>query len=250
MLIPKLMLVARRVKDWVEPLLYRTMAVDYGPILVEYRPIAHRGRPKYTANAILSAIRAKPPAFFHRAVRHLALFASNADEKSAADSETILGVCTGTENLSMLHIPEAWIPLIASLPLKHLYAEYEPLLRVLPPTHAFFSRLTHLELNSSSVDDEMACVALAALPQLTHLSFGHSEAVPIFPRLLQSCLLLRVLVCLHWAPSLGVHAELARDVRFVVMMCTYYIEDWYMGVEHGADYWSRAENLYCQAPGA
>ncbi|KAJ7368668.1 hypothetical protein DFH08DRAFT_831941 [Mycena albidolilacea] len=165
-LIPKLMLVVQRVKDWVEPLLYRTMAMDYIP--------QDRGRPNYSVDALLSAIRAKPPAFFPCAVRHLAFpfrVASSGETRSPA--EIILGVCTGIENLSMLDIPEALIPLVRSLPLKHLYAECGPLLSTLstlPPTHTFFSRLTHLEVDfgyddsDGEVDLDNTCVALIALP--------------------------------------------------------------------------------------
>jgi hypothetical protein len=236
-------LVGQRVKDWVEPLLYRTMAMDYIP--------RDRGRPNYSVDALLSAIRAKPPAFFPRAVRHLAFpfrVASSGETRSPA--EIILGVCTGIENLSMLDIPEALIPLVRSLPLKHLYAECGPLLstlRTLPPTHTFFSRLTHLEVNSDSddeVDLDNTCVALIALPQLTHLSFGHSGFIPIYSRLLVSCPSLRVLVYLGDPLSFEKRAEeLARDVRFVVMFCKYYLEDWYMGIQRGADYWCRAERF-------
>jgi len=249
--IPKLMLIAQRVKDWVEPLLYRTMAVDYG------RPVPGLGVPDYTLKAVLAAIHTKPPAFFPHAVRNLMLCAwydSTADELSAV--ETILRACTSVENLSVPQIPDALIPLVACLPLKHLYASCKLLLRALPPTDAFFSRLTHIELEDvfeDKDDVETACTTLTALPHLTHVSFTSPELIPICPRLLKSCMALRVLICfLHYALDYSdenhAHAPtLVKDVRFVVMGCGDLLEEWYAGVRHSADYWTHGADYWRRA---
>ncbi|KAJ7443899.1 hypothetical protein B0H11DRAFT_452304 [Mycena galericulata] len=60
--IPRLMLAAWRVKEWVEPLLYRTIVLKYGPRADHY--------PAFTVDILLTSIRSKP-AFFRDAVRNL-----------------------------------------------------------------------------------------------------------------------------------------------------------------------------------
>ncbi|KAJ7616528.1 hypothetical protein FB45DRAFT_1063956 [Roridomyces roridus] len=40
-----------------------------------------------------------------------------------------------------------------------------------------------------------------------------------------------------------VSEELARDPRFVWMMCAQFIQDWHMGALSGVDYWTRAEDF-------
>ncbi|KAJ6475924.1 hypothetical protein C8R47DRAFT_1141779 [Mycena vitilis] len=232
--IPNLILVAYRVKVWMEPLLYRTMAVEYEGPIAEFPP--------YPADNIISAIHKKPPSFFHGAVRHLSLF-----NNSTYHSEEILGACTGVENLWLSDLQDAWIPLIASLPLKHLYTSCYSLLHALPPTHQVFSRLTHLEIDDCVDDpDGGGGLVLAALPHLTHLSFSHSGLILICPRLLECSTTLRVLVYLNRYEPLHNETQavgLARDVRFVVMRLPNYIRDWCMGAQYGADYWTKAEEF-------
>ncbi|KAJ6564429.1 hypothetical protein B0H19DRAFT_78366 [Mycena capillaripes] len=231
--IPKLMLVAQRVKVWVEPLLYRTMTVDHGGTIM--------GLPDFTSQVVISAIHAKPSSFFPGAVRHLILFSPD-----TSNGEAILSVCTGVENLSISDVQNTWIPLLESYRLKHLYIScLLPILRALPPTHQFFARLTHIELGGCVEDPDATSAALVTLPRLTHLSFCHPNFVLMSQRLLESSMRLHVLVCLNPAVirvSYEEYAEgLAHDVRFVVMSCRYSTRDWLMGVHHGINYWTRAE---------
>ncbi|KAJ7691449.1 hypothetical protein B0H17DRAFT_1133756 [Mycena rosella] len=106
------------------------MAVEHGP------PISDS--PTYRADRHISAIRTKPPSFWHGGVRNLALFSAN-----IYDAAGILSVRTGVENPMLLYLKDVWIPLIA---LKHLYACCYLLFRVLSPSHQMFSRLAHLEI--------------------------------------------------------------------------------------------------------
>jgi hypothetical protein len=198
--------------------------------------------PTFLSKIVISAIRAKSPSFFPIAVRNLMLL-----HDDSYDAATILGVCTGVENLAISYGQEAWIPLIASLPLKHLYASCSSLLRTLRPTHPVFSRLTHLELEDSLADpDGSGGLVLASLPRLTHLSFSYSGLIPLCPKLLGSCRALRVLACLNQYALLLNEAyavSLMCDVRFVIMRIANYVKDWHIGAEGGADYWSRAEDF-------
>jgi hypothetical protein len=196
------------------------------------------GLPTCHADSLIAAIRAKPPSFFHGAVRHLML-------TSPGNLAEILPVCTSVESLWLLDLSEPLIQLVEFYPLKRLHTSCGPLLRLLPPTHRLFSRLTHLEIIRSPDDADVACAALIALPQLTHLSFQTFKLIPICQRLLQSAPHLCVLVCLNSnAPRWewrGYALQLGQDVRFVVTVREHFIEDWYMGTHGGSDYWSRAE---------
>ncbi|KAJ6462848.1 hypothetical protein C8R45DRAFT_1107921 [Mycena sanguinolenta] len=71
---------------------------------------------------IMSAvIRRKSPAFFrHDAVRYLLVFTKSSPQRPQ-ELQSILSVCTGVEDLWIDDVDNALIPLIQSLPLKHLY---------------------------------------------------------------------------------------------------------------------------------
>jgi hypothetical protein len=206
------------------------------------------GFPTYAPDILISAIRTKPPSFFHNAVRNLLFYISCDGEIMVI----ILPACTGLENLWLLHIDDACIPLIAAYTLKHLHtASYEALFRAFPPaTHQFFSRMTHLELMTGSRDMDATYAALSALPHLTHLAFTADNLIRICARLLQSdsspCL--RVLACRNkYAVSLvqSVAPQLVQDVRFVVVLMDRmrFIGDWHRGAQRGTDFWTHAESL-------
>ncbi|KAJ7087511.1 hypothetical protein C8R44DRAFT_991359 [Mycena epipterygia] len=230
--IPKLMLVAWRVKDWVEPLLYRTIAVNQTAQLIPMLPA-------FTENFLSSAVKLKPSSFFRQAVRHLFL-------PFIADDayQLVLSACTCLENLWVNDDLSDKIPLFAPLRLKQLYAIVSPLLRTLTPIHPFFSKITHLEVLDPPDDLENWIRPLSLIPQLTHLSFSDDEAyIPMCLELLEACKFLAVLVYLQYEPGPLDVADLSKDPRFVVMSCTYHVWDWQMGVYAGKDYWSRAESF-------
>ncbi|KAJ6574433.1 hypothetical protein B0H19DRAFT_1124474 [Mycena capillaripes] len=232
--IPRLILVAQRVKEWVEPLLYRTMALNWTSSIPNF--------PVFRVDNIVRAIRTKPLSFFHTGVRHLRITPDYTDEHAE-----ILAVCTGVENLALWHVPDAWIPLIESYPLKRLDGQCIPLLMTLAPTHRLFSRLTHLILRDSLPYGDFTWATLAALPQLTHMAFFDWDFIPMCPQILEFCMTLRVLICANPdAVRLG-HQEygdiLARDVRFVLMNLEFSVADWHKGARGRKDCWSRAENI-------
>ncbi|KAJ7656823.1 hypothetical protein DFH06DRAFT_1198679 [Mycena polygramma] len=210
--IPILMLVAWRVKKWVEPLLYRCLTVGYTQSMKGYPFLACRP-------------------FLDNAIRYL---------------RTVLSVCTGVENLSLAcdsddfaayEILEAVAP---ALPLRHLYADPRTLFSVLPSKNTLFSRITHLEVTSLS---DGICEELPLLLQLTHLAFDDDDFSACLA-LLKACQQLRVLVALS-AP--GQHypglAALVQDMRFVTMTRSSFLKDWQMGVHAGIDYWTQAEDF-------
>jgi hypothetical protein len=226
-----------------EPLLFYTV------IISPNRFLKCSGFPTCTPEILISAIRTKPPFFFHNAVRNLLFHISHHPQIMAI----ILPACTCLENLWLLLIDEVCMPLIAAYTLKHLHtASHDALFRAFPPaTHQFFSRMTHLELMTGSRDLDVTYAALSAIPHLTHLAFTADNLIRICPRLLQSdsSPRLRVLACRNkYAESLVQSAAPrlpAQDVRFVAVLINAkrFIEDWHQGTQHGTDFWTRAERF-------
>ncbi|KAF8155328.1 hypothetical protein K438DRAFT_1862614 [Mycena galopus ATCC 62051] len=238
--IPKLMLVARRVKEWVEPLLYRTISL--GP-----RPPP--GFPEFLMEIIMPAIRRKPSRFFEAAVRHL-MIRHYQDRDEVGE---ILDVCTGVQHLSLAYADDSWPDRIVSFPLERLQLDScEPLVRVLAPEHTLCRRLTHLEMTGFIHDAHAVCDALIALPHLSHLAFSDSQLVHSCPQLLESCKHLRALVCRAFSGSaehrIQTHrAVLERDVRFVQSSWEFlHVNedvDWYIGTQGGVDTWAKIEHF-------
>ncbi|KAF8211007.1 hypothetical protein K438DRAFT_1959209 [Mycena galopus ATCC 62051] len=236
--IPKLMLVARRVKEWVEPLLYRIICLGRRP---------PTGFPEYLIENIMLAIRAKPPGFFEAAVRCLMVD----DFQDPDEIDQILDVCTGVQRLFIYDAPDSWLDRIVSFPLERLHLNYcdsLQFMRVLAPEHTLCRRLTHLEITGGMDDTHAVCDALIALPHLSHLAFSDRPFVHSCPQLLESCKRLRALVCQALdAEEIQMHrAVLERDVRFVQF--SWYFRrrngrtvDWHIGAQGGVDSWTQIE---------
>ncbi|KAJ7461190.1 hypothetical protein FB451DRAFT_490394 [Mycena latifolia] len=237
--IPKLMLVAGRVRQWLEPLFYRTLTIASKDELEIPRP--DDAFPVVSAENVLSSIKTRPATFFRDSVRNLLLH-----DKLAGGFTAILSVCTGVENLWLTSV-KVYLSVLDSLPLKHLYANLDPIFRIFPPAHPVFSRITHLELFDSPRDTTMWSSRLPLIPQLTHLSFNKHALLDICPHLLQTCTLLSVLVCHDPGRSFrsgsAVAQALSSDIRFVVMHVNDFLLDWQMGAYTGLDYWTRAESF-------
>ncbi|KAJ6592305.1 hypothetical protein DFH09DRAFT_906548, partial [Mycena vulgaris] len=177
--IAKLMLVACRVKEWVEPFLYRTIALDVPPQMDDF--------PSFKLEIMLSMFKRKPTSFFRDAVLHLHI-------PWYYCLDPILPVCTGVQNLSLdddLFFGDEIIQLLAPLRPTHLCIDLDPILRTLRPGHSFFSQITHLELLGSP-DFLDISTGLALVPRLTHLSFNQYVRAAL--QILETCKSLSVLV--------------------------------------------------------
>ncbi|KAJ6452080.1 hypothetical protein C8R45DRAFT_86919 [Mycena sanguinolenta] len=242
--IPKFMLVALRVKIWVEPLLYRTLLVD-SPRL-QFVP---RDESPFTieCDQLISAIHSKPSSFFRDSVRNLCLAHNLAEEEAI-----VLSACSAIENLWMLRQNKVNV-LDFNLPLKRLHCMVGMLFRTsqLDFTHGIFSSITHLELfdNLADIINPEAWSTLPCIPHLTHLAFNDDNFLPICLALLPTWESLRVMMILldreMDADFLANHnaTGLAHDLRFVVSTCASYLQDWIEGIQVGCDYWSRAEDF-------
>ncbi|KAJ7142062.1 hypothetical protein C8R43DRAFT_1071295 [Mycena crocata] len=247
--IPTLMLVAWRVKTWVEPLLYRTMTV---PMERGHSEVKVEGIPIHYRETLMGVIRTRSPELFAQNVRNLLL---GYRSRVGLDNKLILSACPNVENL--------WIasenlcdllPILQGFPLKRLHCDVTRLFgsqKKIDFTHPVFSKITHLECfdepDGRPHPGYWSNVAL--IPNLTHLSFVNIGFLSVCRTLLQSCNSLRVVVALRdndseeddWDEDDEVMKDLIKDPRFLIIECAHYVKDWQMGSHLGVDYWSRAE---------
>ncbi|KAJ7616529.1 hypothetical protein FB45DRAFT_1063957 [Roridomyces roridus] len=219
--IPRLMRVAWRVKEWVEPLLYRVILLSGHPRgLRRSRTYPHEDDEGFTRTLSIS------PEILRTCVRHLCV------NDSPRLVDQLLASCTS--------VTDYWgfSPCAANLgSLPQLTRLSTQLALVFLPhpidfTHSLFSRITHLQVFDPLIPRDLAIwCGLGSLPQLTHLAFSHGGYVNVFPELLRTPLVPQV-------PE-----ALARQPRFVCMWCVEYVRDWHTSALGGGDFWERAEEL-------
>lgn len=231
------MLVAWRVKQWVEPFLCRTLTITSRG----WRPTPEGGSVMLSADTLLSLLgHGLDGPFWRDTTRHLCLADGYADALPI-----ILVAFPGIEDLRLAE--EGELALFSALAVKRLHTCAISLFQAFPLDHPFYSQLTHLALSDTihaSDDETTIAFALPRIPHLSHLSFGYPNMISMLLLLLQTCRALRALVSVtHWrAPAYGGFAgELAKDVRFVSLPCTDEIVDWQSGAQWGLDYWARAD---------
>ncbi|KAJ7718253.1 hypothetical protein B0H16DRAFT_1337542 [Mycena metata] len=243
--IPVLFLVARRVKEWVEPfLVYRTVLLPPNSPDLE-----DDGFPRIPSDIFLNALHTKPPSFFGSVVRHL-FIPRYADMSSIPP---ILAVCRGITALFVGCDLRPHHELLASFnSLERLSIRLDELFSGDQPVDVsspMFAQITHLEVLDTSPSQlfvNSVCEAVGRIPQLTHLAFNSVEFCLSLPRYIRRSL--RCVVLRHrWTdlrtPHMGGGA-LGRDARFVcVAGSADYETDWLRGVNGGDDYWARADAL-------
>ncbi|KAJ6508152.1 hypothetical protein C8R45DRAFT_966485 [Mycena sanguinolenta] len=224
--IPALMLVAKRVRCWVEPILYH---------VVFLRRSAHDeaydlGLPIFTPDAVEQ----RPYEYFQH-VRYLFIGAS-VDETML---QAWLRACTGITNLFAQcdYTPEI-LPLLSRLTeIRYLTISGD----VFSDPFSFSPNLTHLELLDSESNLDHICQSITLIPRLTHIAFNSSMESRLHPTLCANAQL-RCIVFLSPLHSFD-GSPLADDDRFV---CVYenevrYYVDWLHGAVFGQHYWSLAD---------
>ncbi|KAJ6543043.1 hypothetical protein B0H19DRAFT_313538 [Mycena capillaripes] len=237
--IPKLMLIAQRVKHWVEPLLYNVVYLPF-----DWRRRSERvcGFPHVPIDIFLAAIEDKSPAFFESAVRNLFLDTTANDLPQSAVS-TILVACPHVTNLFARPEPPTDLSVLGRLScLRRLaidISEYFPGSIDL----TVFGNLTHMDVLDSKPKMQDIWMALAALPQLTHISFNSLLFRKLGPSTMRANTQLQCIV-LWWRlhdyllDSLRPYSE---DARFVWIEQQDWREDWLRGAHTGKDYWALAD---------
>ncbi|KAJ7627317.1 hypothetical protein FB45DRAFT_921059 [Roridomyces roridus] len=251
--VPTLMLVAQRVKAWVEVFRYRVMIL--------YKKNAHHGVPwdkdyPFPDDEEFSHLRSIPPVTLRNSVRHLFI-----QLLSKEMTKYFLSTCGDLQDLFLY--PDGYSSLLDTLGELHLrrfHCDMQLLFSgsdedLFGPTnidftHSLFSNITHLEFFDQVVSTPPLSywAGLASIPHLTHLSFYEHEFLPLVPQALRDCPNLRVVLFQCTLNELDGEVGLViptRDLRFVQMASPDAIEgytnDWLEGALTGRDFWSRAD---------
>ncbi|KAJ7061742.1 hypothetical protein C8F01DRAFT_1369214 [Mycena amicta] len=241
--VPTLMLVAWRVHQWVEPLLYRTLCISMDSL-----PPPMSAIPSITFARLPYLIALKDPAFLAKAVRNV-LISPNVGQKAL---ETICSAFPNIENLfSQCTLRHPELPQLRRL---HCFPSVVAL-DLRPNFAARFPALTHLRVLYipglwSGATDLSIWRKLPECPSLTHLAFNGSHSADLCTFLLSVCKRLRVLLLVQDTIDIAHTDEfppaLTWDPRFLIMRVD---EDyagashWKRGALHGFshDTWARAD---------
>ncbi|KAJ6478998.1 hypothetical protein C8R45DRAFT_1216355 [Mycena sanguinolenta] len=234
--IPKLILVAARVKEWVEPLLYQVIML--WPVDRELL-----GFPSFTVEILLRVIAAKSPHFLRNSVQHIYLF----QQMGQGELKTVCAACSRVVNL--VHITAFSSPVLCGLHhLRKLGISREHFLELCRTDGCspVLDNLTHLELYARPFDDITPCLPL--LHSLTHISLNRGpQREPLQTALCASTQLRCIVVVFRsWQPykqlEVGACELLVVDPRFVcVHQYTSSHQDWLRGTETGCGYWALAD---------
>ncbi|KAJ6553828.1 hypothetical protein DFH09DRAFT_1318838 [Mycena vulgaris] len=203
--VPNLVRVAWRVKQWVEPLLYRTLFFG------RFNPID--GLPFCNAQICARIASAKSASFLRDSVRNIFLV-----DISQEDMDTIISTCPAVENLSSCIHPAH--------------------------SHPAFMNITQLALIEFP-HDNTHFGTLTTLPRLTHLAVNGLAQMQLCLFLLKGSNALRTMVMYYspqpTLPRPG-PSTLPDNLRFVLMAVTVrLVVDWQRGLLTGLDYWTRAD---------
>ncbi|KAJ7615565.1 hypothetical protein FB45DRAFT_1108393 [Roridomyces roridus] len=241
-MIPTLLLVARRVHEWVEPHLYSFIQISHTPI-----KNGHLTR-------LVHWLDHRPSHFFRRACRHLVLMDMGLENETgwnSADVDRLLLTCTGVTNLLIL----------ASNPLRPLV----PCVPQLRPTHLIlfgqavprttvaesfdfqvplFQHLTHLQLVGITQKYHVEWPhwpAIAGLSTLTHLAVFAERDVPAY--ILSILPNLKGFVLYELDNSEMTSPDMLLDPRIFVESAFESVASWYVGARGVDDIWVRADEF-------
>ncbi|KAJ6561292.1 hypothetical protein B0H10DRAFT_2117795 [Mycena sp. CBHHK59/15] len=229
-IIPTLLRVAKRVREWTEPFLYNVVSLT-----------RYAGRkPTHTY------LESKGQLFLRNAVRHLCL--------ELVDYPTILSTCSKTIDLSWRsckYSPEV-LPIISLMPLTRFHVDVHNLFADVPSidiAQSPFLSVTHLTLFDDFTDVWTPvtwdpCDALAYLPALTHLCMWDSISSPVVHGVLKRCLNLRMLLNAWedfeaFRPQEVCASLSVNDPRFVMIIVEDWVYEWELAAGTGRDIWTR-----------
>ncbi|KAK7025799.1 hypothetical protein R3P38DRAFT_2625992 [Favolaschia claudopus] len=239
--IPVLMLVAARVRNWVEPLLYRVIYCS-----ASAAPPATTKFPKLDSKKLLSIIETKSPKIFH-SVRYLFI-----EDLTEEDANRVIGACSNVYQLFEYYTPSHVDTFAALHHLRRLTIGLRQFLNRWRRRDDWdvahvFTQLTHIEfMNTDGNGDVLGlCSILPLMSRLTHISlnsFLNHISVDDTMRE-QKTLLCIIALVPKWAATADTH-PLADDDRFVcVQQHGSYRTDWLRGADTGEDYWALADEF-------
>ncbi|KAJ7158423.1 hypothetical protein C8R46DRAFT_392019 [Mycena filopes] len=232
--IPALILVAWRVKHWVEPLLYHIVCLNRTSSPIE-------GYPRFTIDAMLRAIERKPASFFHDNVQHLCI-----NSGSFTQQATILAACTGVTNLCIPNYgAEDHLDALDAMAPRRLMFSHDLSVSF---AHSMFRNITHLSVEDVASTRNWA-PDLHLIPNLTHFSFYLDNISRELGPPIAACPRLQCIVMHCYTNLEMMHVEeieqawLSNDIRFVMIRWDRhdFFGDWQRGASTGQDFWVLAE---------
>ncbi|KAJ7803692.1 hypothetical protein B0H13DRAFT_2388860 [Mycena leptocephala] len=235
-------LVARRVQNWVEPLLYRVVYLS--PQLWSRRwevDAPHQQDiPTFTPEILLRVIATKPTQFLANAVRHL--FVDGASRMDHDEVAAIIAACSGVKDLFVQFVPS---DLNCAIPdLQRLATAVAPLFQ--PSTvdfaHPLFRNITHLEV----LDRPWAAFGgLDLIPHLTHIAFNGIPSDLALHTLLCADARLRCIIFItSMLHKMRQESPLLADSRFLCLLQnSNYRADWLRGAYWGENHWVLADKF-------
>ncbi|KAJ6518752.1 hypothetical protein C8R45DRAFT_949139 [Mycena sanguinolenta] len=238
--LPSLLRVARRVLEWMEPLLYRVLTLPH-----------KWDSPR--AAACRRALRLKPTVLVN-GVRHL--FLAGYTDWPDNDVHTLIRLCApqllsfavvaSLEQPSLLpsfaHITQLrrWVGNLEDFFGGPRDGTYSALDLSLPA----FRTITHMDIFDEFTDENVAVISagLAALPCLTHLCLND---IPLdrVTRISAQCVRLCVLVLMVTFAEDTADNVPMMDVRIVLTVIGDYWADWEVAARGGTDFWAAADEF-------
>ncbi|KAJ7866955.1 hypothetical protein B0H14DRAFT_357282 [Mycena olivaceomarginata] len=240
-----LLLVSRRVHEWIDGMQYDTVTPE-------------GDRWSCPVHALRQAIQSnsKPATFFHRNVRHLFVFGEDPDDEH--DAEEALRFCSGIKNLVLsVRTSSGWriLPRIVAMKPQRLSLRWDSILISMHPHQPTFTCLTHLFIFDNFLAFSDVALArlpwhVAELPVLTHLAmvntalFGGGDPV-LEKAILAVCKALKVLIVSPEEPQFGMeYLPRIDDIRFVyinIQDAVGFLDEWLAQTRGGIDFWARAD---------
>ncbi|KAF7329611.1 hypothetical protein MKEN_00224100 [Mycena kentingensis (nom. inval.)] len=248
-----LLRVARRVHEWIEPFLYRSLNISNLPL--------SKG-PRLDVLLELWRSGTKPPAFFTTAVRHLIILTP---EHAQPEFDEIVAACSRVTHIAIGPNARASLPtILRSMPcVRRLAMDFAGATGFRPEAYSdttslqaaaahLLPALTHLEIFTQLTNDpatvQRLLPFLRALPRLTHVAFNFDlvfavvDALRGMPSLRVICWLASrdSVDTLEYARQLQAQPWQADEPRIVVLE----YDRWYDGAEpFERTYWDRADDL-------
>ncbi|KAF8206799.1 hypothetical protein K438DRAFT_1963108 [Mycena galopus ATCC 62051] len=173
--IPILVLVAARVKQWVEPLLYRIIVVHTRHYKLEYL-----GLPLFSVKDVLRLIATKTPDLLRQSVKELFL-------GGPLETRVILTICTAFNRVVNLfeQAGRNFNPVSLS-GLRHLRRLVIPLAHFFrccttESTRSLLNNITHLDLGGHSDDDLSMQNLISYFPFMPHVTHIALQYIPSYP---------------------------------------------------------------------
>ncbi|KAK7023204.1 hypothetical protein R3P38DRAFT_1101061 [Favolaschia claudopus] len=231
-----LLLVSRRVFEWLDGFQYRTVTRRGARSYCSFQMLSH----KIQSNS-------KPPSFFSRHVQNLCSVWADESSMEIEHLRQILDTCSGIQNLALVQSEicmAALLPSLEAMKLVRLHFCWCFVPLQVDPRHSMFSVLTHLVCVDQ---DHRLAPFLVQLPALTHLAIIHNS-YGLIPRveedILAHCPRLRVFVM---DPTVRTFEHMPRleDVRFLYFdfRDSHGWNGWLAGTRGERDFWRCAEEF-------